>query len=196
MRMFPSDSQANGDVVTPFALNNELREMFSCIHSHDWYNFIASSLPATKLEDGAAGDVRVVGYDGSASAKTVDTAANSNDVYPMVDAADVDWVEEFTSADSVLLIVLSCTLFDSNPTTFLPVWIGVRVDGVLAARSGTEHSQNGLIEATLMCSCMIPVGAGVHLIEPVWGVNTNLAAWTSKDIELEGRLLSIRELNR
>lgn len=195
MKSFPLDSQGAGDVITPFAFNNEVGDLFKTIHALDWWNFIATSVTVDKLEAGACGDMRVTGgITGQVS--TVTASANSNDVYPILTDAGVPWIERFTSGDGFLNLLLFCNLFNSNPSIIMPGWIGIRLDGLLVAQSGLYPAFTGAIDVPLQCGCMAPVGAGVHVIEPVFGVDTSFAAWAATDVEFDNRQLAIREFAR
>jgi hypothetical protein len=195
VRSFTTDQDFTGDYLTPFPLNNEFAEMAQVAHALDSYNFAAASLLVSKLELGALGDLRVAGFQGLTNQVTVTGTAKSSDIYPIPDSSDDPWIELFPSGDGLLKIALSCDIVNITANTQVPCWIGFRVDGNLEGQSGTFGTTNGAFGESFACFGDVFVGAGTHVIEPIFAVYTG-SSWTTADLEFNDRILSILEFAR
>lgn len=200
MRSYPVDTDYTNALLSPFAFNAELAEMFGVFHSLDTYNFADQSITVAKLAAGACGDLLIRGTD-IGQAYTVQKTAGISDVYPIPNATGTPWIETMTTGDGVLKLTLASDV-RNNTDTHTPVWIGIKLDGELVARSPTHPDDaagaadsNDVV--SLFCFATVPVGAGSHVIEPCFGVYPDSVLWTAaNNIEFDTRQLVAREVLR
>lgn len=85
--------------------------------------------------------------------------------------AGTPWLLDFECGDGMLEGTLSITFVTADlfviPTASL-VWVGVKLDGALVAIS---PSGGGLTEDSLEVEVVVPIGAGSHRLEFVFGLN-------------------------
>lgn len=190
MKSYPIDADHTSDYIVPFAANNEFAEMFGVIHSLDLYNFVAASLTVSKLDQGATGDIRITGSETPRAVVVSDAQLNS-DVYAIPNDGGGNWVERITTGDGILQVTIQG--WASNLFGGAPLWMGVRVDGVLAAQSGTASSGLGIASAWF-AQAEVPVGAGEHIVEAVFGFYSIGGGVTT--ITWQDRTMIMRELAR
>lgn len=196
MRSYIASTVEDGEYATPNEINDELRELVGALHSVDRDN-LEGSLTSAKAALGAWGRMLI-----SESEQAIDV------VHPFAPATfegseihripfDLDagtivpWYIEFESGDCELEVELGAQWTDDVDDLESYVWIGIRVDGILVARSPVQQqftrSEHGYVVWT------VPVGAGVHVIEPVYG---RPFYPSDRTIKWQDRSCVIRELAR
>jgi hypothetical protein len=189
-RAFPGQYAATTEI------NAELADVVAAMHRLDRDN-LGEPLTHGKVELGAFGKLKL---SQSEQLITVLHPPNnlddeSTDMYPLpfdLSAGEpIYWVVDFESGDCELEISLGVGWVDDFDELEHWLWIGVRVDGVLVARSPTQA------EFTFGSAAQVtvnhPVSAGVHIIEPVYGRAYDASErWVS----FTDRTLSVLEIAR
>lgn len=199
MRSIVVDSLVDGDIVAPFPLNNELAAVGADFHSLDRWNFDANSLAATKASAGAWGRKETWGTE-TAETFTVTDGTSANDILAVpgpgvgLDA----WVQVVETVDCALMVSFGCAAFFDSGVVEAPMWIGVRVDGELIAQTGPSRYLCFTGWADIFGIKL--VGAGTHIIEPVFGVHppssTSGVTAAAFNVEFRDRVLTLREVAR
>lgn len=193
MRSFVRARVESGEYITPHPINDELRETVGVIHSLDRDNFPPAALTSTRFETGAWGGILVEGKDEEVA--IVHAAASTEGrVFQIPDTVSggvvIPWIEEIVTGDCMLDVALSCQIGDTVDELEWFFWAGVRVDGVLIARSPMQTE--GTYKSDAYVEFQVAVGAGPHILEPVYGCRRDVAG----TLRFFDRILRARELAR
>lgn len=196
MQSFPIARAPTSNTATGHEVNDEQRELATCIHNLDRDNFDPAELRASEVAVDAWGGV-AVGYR-ETTRQTIVTQSTTvaNIRYAIPREADTEpWVVEMTTGDGMLAIDFSVTFECVTPAIIdsPPVAVGVVVDGVIAAWSPATTS--GALIMTRDLECAVPVGAGTHRIEFVYTVygTTGIVSWA---FDWKGGTYFLREVSR
>lgn len=167
MRSFTSALPTAGMVITPGELDAELADVGTSFHQLDRDNFAAGAVAATKVAVDAWG--AVLRLERSVlQTKTHSDAGTSQDWFHLPDDLGADTIARQQTGDCVLHICFSACFQETTLALFLNVWIGVRLDGELVAKSPLNRR---VTIGSCQCEAVVPVGAGVHVLEPVYGLH-------------------------
>ena len=192
MYAWPRHNVFEANFLTPREINDELAAMVATIHSLDGDNFEADELTKARMEQSVCGGVYRVGVDGTTDDITILGSNANNNVIHVPLSGGANWIDTIETADGVLDITLSLTVGDSNPgtgTQGLAMWVGVLIDGVMAAQSPTDNGGGDL--QSMAAIGTFPVGAGTHTVEVVFGAPVHLGA--ARVVRFYDRILSIIE---
>jgi len=192
MYLWPRNNVFEPNFLTPREINDELAAMVATAHSLDGDNFDAGELTKARMEQSVCGGVYRVGVDGTTDDITILGSNANNNVIHIPLSGGANWIDTFDTADGVIEITLSLTVGDSNPgtgTEGLAMWVGVLIDGVMAAQSPTDNGGGDLQAMTAIGT--FPVGAGTHVVEAVFGAPVHLGA--GRVVRFHDRILSIIE---
>ncbi len=195
MRAYIVASAEDGEFLAVDEFNDEAREIVGHAHSVDRDN--CRTIAGDRVALGAWGKIQI-----STSEQRVDVdfaygpaAFDGAEIHPIpfdISGTEViPWRIEFESADCELELALSVSYTDDTDEKPSFLWVGIRVNGNLIARSpggqDTCYRDCGFVVAT------VPVRAGIQIIEPVFGRPYDSV---SRACAFTDRLLSIREIAR
>jgi hypothetical protein len=189
----------DGEFLTPHEVAAELRETVGRMHRIDRDNFPTNELDVTVVGLGAFGNVMISELE---SEETVDHNAgdNSETVYPIPlnttgGGATVEpWILYFPSGDCELELSLSVEWRqDTDLTDPTYLWIGIRLDGDLVVRSPIQVIQSNNDSSYVVYT--VPVPAGTHIVEPVYGIHEQQAG-AALEFIFGDRVCAIREIAR
>lgn len=189
MRSLPVSLTASGELVTPHELNAELREVGAVVHALDQNNITPAAIANDRASTSAWGRRRLVRTE---TVRTTGHNAGENALiaYPVPDENGDPWTERYTSSDGILRLSFGAWWESSVNSNPLPLWLGVRVDGVLEGQTPiadrTTYESHGLVIVD------VPVGGKEHVIEMVYGLHS-YALGSSVIISWADRHLAIRE---
>lgn len=177
MKTYVTNVVSGAEVVTPTSVNDEMLDIAGTANRLDDENFGTNALAASKL---ALGAMHRLAYVTSETTRSLDINGFSDGttVGAVPDDSGVPWIQEVTTYGGMLVLsvrVAVSTFYyvDIPPVTAVPgtgnLWVGLRVDGQLVARS-VEQSPSSTTD-TLSARAHLPVGAGTHLVEVVFGVD-------------------------
>lgn len=189
MRSLPTATTVAGEIVTPHEFNSELREVGLALHGLSQENFTPAAIALDRASLSAWGRRRLT------RTETVRTSGhnageNALVAYPIPDANGDPWTERYTSSDGILRLCLGAWWVSDVNTNPVPLWIGIRVDGVLEAQSPIADKTTYESHATVVVD--VPVGGQQHVIECVYGLHS-YALGTSLILSWKDRHLSLRE---
>lgn len=192
MLIWPRHKVFEPKFLTPREINDELASMIATAHSLDGDNFGSEELSKASMEQSVCGGVYREGVDGTTDSVTILPSNASNNMLHIPLAGGADWRDTFVTADGVIEITLSLAVGDAalgSGAEGLAMWIGVLIDGVMAAQSPTDNGGGDLQPMTAIGT--YPVGAGTHTVEAVFGYPLHLGA--SRVVVFYDRILSIIE---
>jgi hypothetical protein len=167
MRVYNVATASTGMVITPEEFDLELGEIARGVHLVDRDNFAAALLTAPKVKADAWG--KILKGTRSTTRSTDHTVAGTNqDWFHVPDDAGDPWRAEFQTGDGVLRFTYSQEFEEQSGAIAINVWVGVRVDGELVARSPLVRN---VLLSGLQVDAAVPVGAGNHIIEAVYGLH-------------------------
>jgi hypothetical protein len=155
-----------GTILAPHEIIQEVREFVGALHSIAEDNLDAAGLAASQFATNAFGKVFSEATRSTARSTTIPSTNEYGDQYPILDNAGDPWVVSRTTGDGYLEGSLGITFISTVPIV-LRMWVGVMVDGQLVGQSPTLSGQS--FEDSLYVGWAVPVGAGVHRIEAVFG---------------------------
>lgn len=191
MRSIVTATVPDGDFTAPHEFNREVGNLAKTLGSLDHDNIRANALTTDKLELGALQGIRVTGYETGSVTVTVD--ATRTDIFPVPKADGSPWIETVPTGDGVLSVTFSGEWQANDGLTQQYLWCGIKVDGNIEVRS--PCSSNEAAGACWHVECKVPVQAGSHTIELVFGIHPTLAPFT-RSFFFGERLCAIRELAR
>lgn len=197
MRTFVRARAEPGELVTPNEINDELRDIVGAMHSLDRDNLPANLLTNARTALGAWGNILI-----SRSEQAVDVEfppgpsdLDSCEIHVIPFDLDGDivvpWIEEFATGDCDLELSLGAQFSDIVDELTSRIWIGIRLDGVLVVRSPTQPDFTSAEHG--YCTITVPVGAGTHILEAVYG---RPFATTTRSLKWENRCMAAREIAR
>lgn len=169
MKSYVSALVVDGETATPYPVNDELLDIAGAANRLDDENFQASSLPSTVL---ALGATQRLLHDAIETAQTVTVSfrdvTNTGTVQPLPDATGAPWAHTIETHGGALYLALQVAMEDSVNALNNYAWIAIQVDGELVARSSDQEAQT--YADTWYAHATVPVAAGSHVIELVFGV--------------------------
>ena len=194
MKSFTRALAKSGEIITPHELNTELRDVVGTMHALDRHNVPAFAITRGKVAAGAFGRWLI---DPITTARNTDHTAGQNGqvYYPIPDEAGEPWIKTFLTGDGGLVVGLHVSFGDvtSVTPTQLYTWVGVLVDGALVAQSPISHVL--AYRDHLSIEYEVPVGAGYHRIEAVYGLHVAALA-AARTYSWFDRILFAREVSR
>lgn len=187
MRSFPVDAAVNGEFTTPLELDAELREITGAGHDVDNDNLAGARVGLTKVAAGAYGTIQLATVYPGGDLTVHQPGDSAGQVYNIPGGGTGNpWILAPTFADGSVEFSLGVYFRDDALTSTLLAWVGLRLDGELIAQSPIQGPQ--FYGSSRFVRVQRPVAAGVHLLEPVYGLHeTALAAirtisWLSRDV--------------
>lgn len=175
MKTYPTNIVVGAEVVTPTPINDEFLDIANTANRLDDENFGALALASSKLALGAMHRLAYAAIETQQSVYLNLVHAGTN-IGAVPDGSGNPWAWTVTTYGGLLYLTLrvaaeSYYLFDVPPVTPYPgvggLWVGLRVDGQLVARS-CEQSTSTTTD-TFSARAHVPVAAGSHSIEVVFG---------------------------
>lgn len=165
MRSWPADKPEEEEVATPYELDAELRELTGAAHEVDVDNYASGRLAASRAAPGSWANITLSRP--AAPDNTTVQAGEGGGILPIL-ISGAPWVVPITTGDCRLIVTLVQSWQDGIGDDSLLLWVGVRVDGELVARSPIQ--QQGCPEVyTGFARGAVFVQAGTHLAEMVFG---------------------------
>lgn len=179
MKSHVSALVVGAEVVTPEPVNAEYLDIAGNANRLDDENFGAGTLTAAKLAAGAMHRLRSSVTETSQDVNV--EQAISSIIGAVPDDGGEPWVIEVTTYGGTLCvtaraIVTKEATFDLGggpfqaPVEAGAVWLGLRMNGVMVARS--NESMSSSFADTLTCHAAVPAGPGTHVLEVVFGLDT------------------------
>lgn len=175
MRVFPVDLAANGWLATPVELNHELENLVGVFNGRmDRDNIPNDTLTAATFELDA---FNVIDRDQTATVRdVVHTEYHLKQQWtPIPDSSGNPWLRTITTPDCALQITLNANaehyIDGIEEDERLRIALGVFVNGQLAGMTGIPFGMQAL---TLNLDASWPVGAGTHIIQPVYTLHENV----------------------
>lgn len=185
MRSYPVDSTPlNGGYATPNELHAEAAEMLSVLHSLDRENLAGDVELATggvtlpKLANQAMQTVWY-SFEESTNPIVLGDSFGPNDTFLFFNEDGYSLALDITTDDGVLEVVFSGGFTSGSGGA---MWIGVKVDGVLVARSPTTRAFT--LGASLEVDGVAPVRSGPHRVEFVGGIAETVESLASTTLTI------------
>lgn len=188
MRSYRRASVVAGMTATPREFMAEVDGLASVMNALDRDNFPTPPvLTSNKAKLGAWHRLKT---EATASVQgTVHQEGQSRTDYPIPNSAGNAWVHERPTEDGYM----ECSLY-ATFSCYQPIWIGIRVDGLIVVRS-PWFEDSGDRESALI-TVAIPVGVGTRRIEAIYGHDFETGAVTSWTTSFYDRRLSSLEMLR
>lgn len=196
MRSYVNARANSGEFITPNEINDEIREIVGTLHSIDRDNIPANVITPAKCALGAWGNL-LLSTTEQVIAIVHPQSGHVGRIYgipfDVSGGVTIPWIKQFPTGDAELEIGLSVGFTDDVDELPWFLWAGVRVDGLLAGRSPMQTE--GTYRDHVYLSFSTPVGAGTHVIEPVYGISTQLRT-VGGTLSFTDRQLSVLEKAR
>lgn len=169
MRSISVATVPDGDVIATDELSAEVAEMVGAANNIARESFDAGIITRAKVELGVAGDLLVWGTSTLRGVAHLAGRAPQFE-YPVPDDTGAPLVKTFTSGDGVLSISAKWHFQESTNTYAPMVWVGIRVDGALVAKSPLTDDVS--VEDSGILLVTLPVPARQHTVALVYGVHS------------------------